>query len=333
MKNVNFLSRITDINEPIDIYIGQNAGKQLNEEILRAKQEVLIVSPYIDEKKLNDLFYLKNRGVSIKLMVSDLKGDDLKRREQYKRIIHKLISQHKITDEKAKSGRDKKIIICYFGLILSFVLGIMSLIYFVGNFPFSDSITSQKIDIVNFIPIGAYLFLAFISYSYYHKSKNKGRYLFYLTILLCAFSVISLLPIFIPKTILSENSEITCYFLLGIVFIITSYLLWLYRNRLKKTPIYSYEYTQNIDFKYIRDTAKFIHSKIYIIDRRVAYLGSLNYTNNGFTTNFETRIKISQKEKIDELVNFVNEIFNDNLNFMKHENYFLGRQVYTEEKY
>jgi len=37
----------------------------------------------------------------------------------------------------------------------------------------------------------------------------------------------------------------------------------------------------------------FLHSKIYIIDEKILYLGSLNFTYSGTTTNYESRIRIT----------------------------------------
>ncbi len=48
----NFYFRTeTGTNEAIEVYVGQSSGKQLTEDILNAKSEVLIISPYIDESK------------------------------------------------------------------------------------------------------------------------------------------------------------------------------------------------------------------------------------------------------------------------------------------
>jgi phosphatidylserine/phosphatidylglycerophosphate/cardiolipin synthase-like enzyme len=115
------------------------------------------------------------------------------------------------------------------------------------------------------------------------------------------------------------------------------YKLFKKKERVERTSIYRYEYFENLNFKFLRNNfhsndRMFIHSKIYIIDRKIAYLGSLNFTNNGFTSNFETRIRITQSKKIEELVSFVHKIFDDN-NFKSHELYFLGKHVFSEEKY
>jgi hypothetical protein len=39
------------------------------------------------------------------------------------------------------------------------------------------------------------------------------------------------------------------------------------------------------------------------------------------------------KEKVNELVRFVHDIFEDNVNLRKHELFYLGKQVYSEEMY
>lgn len=44
-----------------------------------------------------------------------------------------------------------------------------------------------------------------------------------------------------------------------------------------------------------------LHSKIYIIDNKIAYLGSLNCTDSGFRYNHETRIKTKDKKFISDL--------------------------------
>lgn len=72
----------------------------------------------------------------------------------------------------------------------------------------------------------------------------------------------------------------------------------------------------------------YVHSKIYVIDRKIAYLGSLNFTDNGFSSNFETRIRITDQHKVGELVDFVHDIFDDHETFKRHKLWFLGKKVY-----
>lgn len=133
-----------------------------------------------------------------------------------------------------------------------------------------------------------------------------------------------------------ELKTLNYYFILPILF---SYLFYSTKkqiDKLKKTPIFRYDYIKKLDFKFLRTSsneAKFIHSKIYVIDKKIAYLGSINFTNNGFTSNFETRIRITHEDKVNELVDFVNTFFDDDENFKKHELNWLGRKVYDELKY
>lgn len=77
----------------------------------------------------------------------------------------------------------------------------------------------------------------------------------------------------------------------------------------------------------------FTHSKIYIIDSKIAYLGSLNFTENGFTDNFETRIRLTQLDKIEELASFYHDTFHDEYSLKSHDLRLLGQQVYTEKAY
>ena len=52
----------------------------------------------------------------------------------------------------------------------------------------------------------------------------------------------------------------------------------------------------------------FIHSKIFIIDDEVCFLGSANFTLNAFRRNYESVIKITDKDKIDEIKNEISNL-------------------------
>ncbi len=262
----NFYFRSQSYNkESVEVYVGQSAGKQLNQDILNAEQEVLIISPYIDETKLDELIKLKNKGVNIRLAFSDL------REEQKKTILRKLIHQQKGVNEKLREEVAKKKNLFFILSIIAIVIGILLLLFSV--------LTFKNIQNGNII----YLLFSLISFFISYKLKKK-------------------------------------------------------KQEVEKTTIYNYDYFEKINFKYLRNNfysknKMFIHSKIYIIDRKIAYLGSLNFTNNGFSSNFETRIRITNSEKLNELVEFVHNIFDDNYNFNSHELWFLGKQVYSEKKY
>lgn len=266
MKKKNFYFRTQNYNnESIEVYVGQSSGKQLNTDILNAKKEILIISPYIDESKLDDLISLKNKGVNVRLAFSDLRDN------QKSNILRKLIHQQKDTNEKLREEIAKKKNNLFLLSIVSLVIGIVLLLFSLLNF--------QNLDL---------------------------------------------------KILMTS--------IIGVVCMFGFYKLNKKKKKIEKTSIYRYEYFEKINFKYLRNNFRsydrmFIHSKIYVIDREIAYIGSLNYTNNGFTSNFETRVRITQSEKINELVEFIHSIFDDDYNFKSHELWFLGKQVYSEEKY
>lgn len=169
------------------------------------------------------------------------------------------------------------------------------------------------------------------------EKVNKKKNLY--TILSFSFLAIGIvLLLFSILTFEKIETKVILTFLLSILSFFACYKLFTLKDKLEKTQVYNYDYFEKINFKFLRNNFKskdkmFIHSKIYVIDRKIAYLGSLNYTNNGFTCNFETRIRITNSEKIKELVDFIHSIFDDETKFKSHELWFLGKQVYSEEKY
>jgi phosphatidylserine/phosphatidylglycerophosphate/cardiolipin synthase-like enzyme len=110
-------------------------------------------------------------------------------------------------------------------------------------------------------------------------------------------------------------------------------------NQIKKIRIYNYYYEQLFPFRVFvspfnrqikRVSSFFIHSKIYIIDNEIAYLGSLNYSKSGLETNFESRVRITDSKVVSELSNLVEELFHNN-----DENAYIdvqswGKQLYKE---
>ena len=57
-------------------------------------------------------------------------------------------------------------------------------------------------------------------------------------------------------------------------------------------------------------TKNLIHPKVMIIDDKTIILGSHNYTQSAFTTNFEVSIVIDEIEQIQELKTFFTNLFN-----------------------
>ena len=72
--------------------------------------------------------------------------------------------------------------------------------------------------------------------------------------------------------------------------------------------IYRYEYvwtlsdTQVLPSHYRFETAcPFVHAKLYLIDREVAFLGSLDFTSKGLFDNFETCVRVDKSDDVRDL--------------------------------
>jgi len=108
-----------------------------------------------------------------------------------------------------------------------------------------------------------------------------------------------------------------------------------YKYRIKSKRIFSYWYSQLFPFKVylnnyagIRSTT-FVHSKIYLIDDEIAYLGSLNFTNSGTKYNYETRIRTVDSYAIKEIKEEINQLMN-RTDLPDRDIQFWGKQLYSE---
>lgn len=172
----------------------------------------------------------------------------------------------------------------------------------------------------------------------------------------------------IQHRIVNEESEKTrnkwidwCSFLLfGIIgyviaFLLTAYFYWsiklfygiipltiailirkLYQEKIVQKRIYDYKYESLFPFKvlispiYKNSIELFVHSKFYIIDDQIAYLGSLNFTESGMNYNYEAIIKISDKESVDKIIKEFNHLFSSSTFPSHHINEF-GKELFSEE--
>ncbi len=110
---------------------------------------------------------------------------------------------------------------------------------------------------------------------------------------------------------------------IGIVFILSMISLVI-RNTIKNKRIYTYSYETFFPFKVFISplnrqlkykSSYYIHSKIFIIDNRIAYLGSINFSKSGMEYNFESRIRITDSDTISGLNKTFDELFNSQENF------------------
>lgn len=76
---------------------------------------------------------------------------------------------------------------------------------------------------------------------------------------------------------------------------------WL-KGRIKRTRVYHYTYEQVFPLRVLlsrnNGASTTLHSKVYIIDDRIAYLGSLNFTKSGTQSNYETRIRTTEQAAV-----------------------------------
>ena len=81
-----------------------------------------------------------------------------------------------------------------------------------------------------------------------------------------------------------------------------------YRLKAKRKRACSYTYEQLFPFKVVLSKNRkgfgntYLHSKIYIIDDEIAYLGSLNFTGGGIRNNYETRVRLGDAPSVQKIV-------------------------------
>ncbi|MBT4647826.1 NgoFVII family restriction endonuclease, partial [archaeon] len=95
--------------------------------------------------------------------------------------------------------------------------------------------------------------------------------------------------------------------------------------------VYHYD---DIDYETKKKTF-LIHSKIYVIDNKVAYLGSLNFTYNGLVQSYESGIKIKDKDAIKKISKEIDLLFQGRINTNGKEMFFRdinewGKSLYDE---
>lgn len=132
------------------------------------------------------------------------------------------------------------------------------------------------------------------------EKRRRWKYLnkIFTSIIISLFAILSLAFYFL------NDLKI----LIGLIPIMGLFLTINYlQNKIKNERIYSYHYAQLFPFKVFisndpnQQIATFIHSKIYLIDDAIAYLGSLNFTVSGTKHNYETRIRTTDQNAIKEI--------------------------------
>lgn len=114
-------------------------------------------------------------------------------------------------------------------------------------------------------------------------------------------------------------------------------ILWKIFVKFKNKRIYFYTYEPIFDFgvfispydKKIDEAQYFIHSKIYIIDEKIAFVGSVNFTKNAFRTNYECYVKIEDPNTVTSISHEIKNLTQSEGTFYKDFSV-VGRRIYTE---
>ncbi|MGB6150740.1 MAG: phospholipase D-like domain-containing protein [Pricia sp.] len=91
---------------------------------------------------------------------------------------------------------------------------------------------------------------------------------------------------------------------IALLFLVARY----FRTKYKLVRVYSCSYSQLFPLKVVLSKDEngfgntYLHSKIYIIDDKIVYLGSLNFTGGGTRNNYETRIRLHDSPCIQKIV-------------------------------
>ncbi|UZT97318.1 phospholipase D family protein [Chryseobacterium fluminis] len=147
------------------------------------------------------------------------------------------------------------------------------------------------------------------------------------------FAMIGLGVVLLPLMYLLNNFKPAYGFILVVLmFFVRDSVV----KKIKRTKVYHYTYKQLFPFKVFVSpnsgnsfNKTFIHSKIYIIDDEVAYMGSLNFTGSGVRDNHETRIRTSDPNAVAKITEEVKEIFYHS-NLVERDIQFWGSQLYEE---
>lgn len=147
------------------------------------------------------------------------------------------------------------------------------------------------------------------------------------------FAIIGLGVVLFPLIYLLNNFKLAYGFIIVILmFFVRDAVV----KKIKQTKVYHYTYKQLFPFKVFVSPntgnsahKTFVHSKIYIIDDEIAYVGSLNFTRSGMKDNHETRIRTTDPEAVAKIIEEVKEVFYHS-NLPERDVQFWGSQLYEE---
>jgi len=136
------------------------------------------------------------------------------------------------------------------------------------------------------------------------KQKKKNLKYFSISLLLIGFVSLSFLILSLPLIFIS-----VILITLGVILAIANYFI----------QEYNYKYHSIFRLKVFDShsgdkpwSTSLIHSKIFIVDDKICYLGSANFTYSGFKTHYETIVKVEDEIAINKILNEVESLFNSN---------------------
>jgi phosphatidylserine/phosphatidylglycerophosphate/cardiolipin synthase-like enzyme len=121
----------------------------------------------------------------------------------------------------------------------------------------------------------------------------------------------------------------------GMPLLVIWLLIRVYSSKISNVKIYHYSYRRLFPFKVFATPESnsyshpFIHGKLYLVDDKIAYLGSLNFTENGTRNNYETRIRITDRKAVKEMECEFDALF-QNENYLEKDLAEWGRELYVE---
>ncbi len=136
------------------------------------------------------------------------------------------------------------------------------------------------------------------------KLKNLKKSLYLISIILFLFSIFSFSTIFFMPNLMFIPIVIL---FISLVLCATGFII--IDHKYEYHPIFRLKVFDSKSGENPQST-NLIHSKIFLIDNKILFLGSANFTYSAFKTHYETVIKILDKKAIEDVSKEVENIFN-----------------------
>lgn len=132
------------------------------------------------------------------------------------------------------------------------------------------------------------------------KSKAKKKYLN------CSFFAAVVICILLFSGFCFQMPQTVLYAVITVLFLVMLYSFYKY----KVMRVLYFKYSWRFPIKVLLSgNNKFVHSKIYLIDDQIAYVGSMNFTEKGMKYNHESRIRFVNEETVQKLTKEFDDLF------------------------